>query len=166
MTNLCLINQCARKKETPCINMLMCILYSGMCLFIIMHIERWVYLGWPTFCCFYFIYLSIYMNIFTIKQFCTECIFDFVCILFTDLIKAYVFLVLPLKTILENNIESLGIKNLKFKRYLNFPCNCYLCNILLYISLVFIIIRRSFHSFTKTRLFCNASHIIFVITRK
>ena len=48
----------------------------------------------------------------------------------------FYFKVLPLKTILENNIESLGIERLNFNRYLNFPCNYSLCNILLFIYLI------------------------------
>ena len=49
--------------------------------------------------------LYIYPFIWIILQsnnFCTECIFNLVCILFTDLIKAYVFLFLFYSTFLEN----------------------------------------------------------------
>ena len=64
------------------------------------------------------------MNTFTVKQFCTECIFDLVHILFTDLIKAYVFsfsfIVLSLKIIFEDIIESLGIKKIKVQEIFKF----------------------------------------------
>ena len=93
------------------------------------------------------------------NNFCTECIFDLVYILFTDLIKAYGFLFLIYSTSLENyfrwQYQKLGNwKKLKFKRYLNLPCNYYLCNFLLYISLQFSeLLEAVFHSFTKTGLF-------------
>ena len=108
-----------------------------------------------------FIYLSIYMNILQSKIFCTECIFDLAYILFTDLIKAYVFLflfysILSLKIIFEDNNESLGNKKIKVQEVFKFT---------LPITIIFVIFRyiylfsfqnyskQKIHNFTKTGLF-------------